>query len=192
MYKMYLGCLFMLGGYYFRKPIVYNGIYTWVIMEEYFNSFKNKYFRNKLNVYEYKDKSIIEVFDKNFMYRKCFLKSKENQEYPENQENHEYNDIVFNTNLFISVLLFPDKREEENIDLTKELNLFVNKNTKLNINYDFTTILNEFLNLNLNIDREQIYWNIMDNSMNEYNGNNILLDIDNNCKINNFTLKDTF
>ena len=99
MYKMYLGCLFMLGGYYFRKPIVYNGIYTWVIMEEYFNSFKNKYFRNKLNVYEYKDKSIIEVFDKNFMYRKCFLKSKENQEYPENQENHEYNDIVFNTNI---------------------------------------------------------------------------------------------
>ena len=49
---MYIGCLLLIGGYYYRKPIVYNSLYTYVLLENYMNDVRNKYFRNNLNIYK--------------------------------------------------------------------------------------------------------------------------------------------
>ena len=187
---IYFGCLLLFGGYYYRKPIVYNSIYTWVILEEYLNSFKNKYFRSKINIIQYKNTSIVEIFDNNFISKKyVYTKHSDLDSYIDSEsESIKINDtnIDFNSKkLFISVLLkLKDTNNETNdIDLTKDLNLFINKNTKLTVDYPFTEAINNFLNLDLDLTENNFTWTLMDTNFTEYEGNSLIFSFDQDYKI---------
>ena len=187
---MYFGCLLLFGGYYYRKPIVYNSIYTWVILEEYLNSFKNKYFRSKINIIQYKNTSIVEVFDNNFISKKyVYTKYSDLDSYIDSEsESIKINDtnIDFNSKkLFISALLkLKDTNNETNdIDLTKDLNLFINKNSKLTVDYPFTEAINNFLNLDLDLTENNFTWTLMDTNFTEYEGNSLIFSFDQDYKI---------
>ena len=161
---MYLGCLLLFGGYYYRKPIVYNSIYTWVIVEEYFNSIKNTYFRNKINITKYKNTTIVELYDINFISKKyIYNKRLELDSYIDSESEldklNEYNNIDFNSKkLFMSVCLKVTdiNKETTEIDLNRDFNLFINKNTSLTVDYEFTEAINNLLKLDLEL-TEQIF-----------------------------------
>ena len=69
---MYIGCLLLMSGYYYRKPLAYNSLYTYVLIENYINGIRNKYFRSNLNVYTFESHSIIELFDSQFSFKKRY------------------------------------------------------------------------------------------------------------------------
>ena len=175
---MYLGCLLIIGSYYYRKPIVYNSIYTWVILEEYMNTIKNKYFRNKINVTQYKNTSILEVFDTNFIYKKyIYLKDLD-----PNKKLNEYTNIDFtNINFFMSAVIYIN--DDDNIDITKDINLFINKNTKLTIDHEFTESINNFLNLDLQLTETNFTWIFLDKQFIEYKGTNMVFSFNEDIKL---------
>ncbi len=183
---MYIGCLLLMSGYYYRKPLVYNSLYTYVIIENYINGVRNKYFRNNLNIYKYDSQSIIELFDSQFSFKKYILK--DNLEITQTETNIEFLDVEFNTkNLFISILLELNNIET---DLTKEINLFVNKNTTIHLNHDFALILNDFLSLGLDTellkdDESIILWKVIDHNVNTYKGKDLFFKIDENYCLHN-------
>lgn len=180
---MYIGCLFLIGSYYYRKPIVYNSIYTYVVIENYVNSLRNTYFRNKVNIYNFETSCIIEIFDTNFNYKKYILKDKLTKEFTDNNL-----DIDFNPkNLFISIIL---NFNEIETDLTKDINLFVTKNTNINLDRKLAIILNNFLSIGLDenlleSDDNPILWKVIDNNVTTYEGEELYFEIDDSYLLHN-------
>jgi len=174
---MYIGGLVLLGLYY-RKELVYNSIYTWVIVEQHLNLLRNKYFRNKINIYKFNNSSIIEIFDTNFINKKYILK----RNIEKNNLEQNNIDIDFEpTNLFLSVILVQNEIEN---DVTKEINLFLKKNSEIIFDYEFALIINKFLNLGMNLTIDNFNWKIMDSNINKYSGKNLLFKIDENYHLN--------
>jgi hypothetical protein len=180
---MYIGCLLLMSGYYYRKPLVYNSLYTYVLIENYINGIRNKYFRSNLNVYTFESHSIIELFDSQFSFKKYILKS--NSELIHDNESKQLltinKDIEFNTTkLFLSIILEFNNTET---DLTKEINMFVTKNTPIHLNRTFALILNDFLSLGLDIEllkneESTILWKVMDHTVKSYEGSELFFKID--------------
>ena len=173
-----------MSGYYYRKPLVYNSLYTYVLIENYINGIRNKYFRSNLNIYKFDSYSIIELFDSQFNFKKYILKS--NSELLQNESNHLLTinkDVDFNTpNLFLSVIL---EFNDIDHDVTKEINLFVNKNSIIKLNREIALILNDFLSLNLDIDllknkESTLIWKVMDHKIQMYKDSEVIFKIDDN------------
>ena len=187
---MYIGCLLLMSGYYYRKPLVYNSLYTYVLIENYINGIRNKYFRSNLNVYTFESHSIIELFDSQFSFKKYILKS--NSELIHDNESKQLltinKDIEFNTTkLFLSIILEFNNTET---DLTKEINMFVTKNTPIHLNRTFALILNDFLSLGLDIEllkneESTILWKVMDHNVKSYEGSELFFKIDDTYCVHN-------
>jgi len=200
---MYIGCLLLMSGYYYRKPLVYKSIYTYVLIENYINGLRNKYFRNNLNIYKYDSHSIIELFDTQFNFKKYILKP--NSEITNTETNisflrdgwgdaggrsdrSSFLDVEFNTkHLFISILFNFNNTET---DLTNEINLFVSKNTNIQLNRNLAIILNDFLSLGLDTellkDKESIIqWKVIDHTVTSYEGAELNFNIDEDYLLHN-------
>jgi len=185
---MYIGCLLLMSGYYYRKPLAYNSLYTYVLIENYINGIRNKYFRSNLNVYTFESHSIIELFDSQFNFKKYILKSN-SELIHDNESNLPINiDIEFKTTqLFLSIILEFNNTET---DLTKEINMFVTKNTPIHLNRTFALILNDFLSLGLDIEllkneESTILWKVMDHTVKSYEGSELFFKIDENYCVHN-------
>ena len=142
------------------------------------NLLRNKYFRNKINIYKFNNSSIIEIFDTNFINKKYILK----RNIEKNNLEQNNIDIDFEpTNLFLSVILVQNEIEN---DVTKEINLFLKKNSEIIFDYEFALIINKFLNLGMNLTIDNFNWKIMDSNINKYSGKNLLFKIDENYHLN--------
>lgn len=167
----FVGSMLLFSGFYYRKQIVYNSVYAYVILENNIKIINNKYFRNKVTVYNYDPYSIIEIYDTNFSNKRYKLVNTN-----ETNESNLY--VDFNSkNLFLSVEL---QINDNTHDLTKEVNLFINKNSKLLFNYDLAVTLDKFLDLQLIISEDKYIWKIIDIGVNNYEGKELLFKIDEN------------
>ena len=97
-------------------------------------------------------------------------------------------DIEFNTTkLFLSIILEFNNTET---DLTKEINMFVTKNTPIHLNRTFALILNDFLSLGLDIEllkneESTILWKVMDHNVKSYEGSELFFKIDDTYCVHN-------
>jgi hypothetical protein len=175
-----VGSMILFGGFYYRKQIIYNSIYAYVILENNIKNINNKYFRNQISVYNYDPNYIIEIFDTNFTKKR--YKLFENVEYLDNTNLS----MDFNSkSLFLSVelqvnLQTGEKTKDITKDITKDVNLFITKNSELLFNYNLAVVLNKFLDLQLKITEDNYTWKILDNGMNIFEGNELLFKIDEN------------
>ena len=168
----FLGSIILIGGFYYRKKIAYNSVYAYIILENNINVINNKYFRNKITIHKYNPYSIIEIYNNDFTKKKYKLVN----------NNSETNiadlSLDFNSkNLFLSIELIINDNKKE---LSKEINLFTEKDIKLLFNYDLANIFNQFFNLKLEITKENYNWKILDNNFNNFEGKELLFKIDEN------------
>jgi hypothetical protein len=160
-------------------------------VEEYFNSIKNTYFRNKININKYKNTTIVELYDINFISKKyIYNKRLELDSYIDSESEldklNEYNNIDFNSKkLFMSVCLKVTdiNKETTEIDLNRDFNLFINKNTSLTVDYEFTEAINNLLKLDLELTETNFSWTLLDTNFNEYEGNSLIFSFNDDCKI---------
>ena len=168
-----VGSMILFGGLYYRKQIVYNSIYAYVILENNIKIINNKYFRKHITYSNYKLWSIIEIFNTNFTKKRYKIVKN-----CENNLNPIYTSIDFNSpKLFLSIELLIGCKS---YDLTKDINLFIIKNNDLILNYELLVILNKFLDLQLEITEDNYTWKLLDNGFNVYEGTELLFKIDEN------------